>query len=132
MPAINTNPENESTQSTTTDRCSYSTSDGRRCRMPLSPNHPTLCTHHATPELQAAEAARIAAQLTGPSSDVKSTADINRVLAQLFSAVSAKKVDLKQGSLLAYIAQLMLQTIKTADTPAPPNTLPSLPPPTAL
>jgi len=63
---------------------------------------------------QAAEAARFTAILTN-SADTKSASEINAVLAQLFSAVSNKKVDVRQGALLAYIAQLMLQTLKLAD-----------------
>jgi hypothetical protein len=36
-------------------------------------------------------------------------------LSQLFSAVSLRKIDLRQAALLAYIAQLMLQTNKLAN-----------------
>ena len=105
------------------NRCHHLDAQLRRCRMSVSPNHPTLCGHHATHERQAAEAARLAAHLTEPSPDFKSAADINRVLAQLFSAVSNKRVDLRQGALLAYITQLMLQTTKLPDA-APAAKLP--------
>lgn len=50
---------------------------------------------------------------------MKSAADINAVLAQLFSAVSNKRIDRRQGALLAYIAQLMLQSLKLPHPPAP-------------
>ena len=96
------------------NRCAHLDAHQRRCRMLVSPAHPTLCGHHATAERQAAEAARFTAILTN-SADTKSAAEINAVLAQLFSAVSNKKVDVRQGALLAYIAQLMLQTLKLSD-----------------
>jgi hypothetical protein len=41
--------------------------------------------------------------------------DIKRVLSQPFSAASLKEIDLRQGALLAYIAQLMIQTTKISD-----------------
>lgn len=99
------------------NRCSHLDSGQRRCRMVVSPNHPTLCAHHAVSEGQAAETVRLAAELTG-SPNMKSAAEINAVLAQLFSAVSNKKIDVRQGALLAYIAQLMLQTLKLPDPAA--------------
>jgi hypothetical protein len=68
--------------------------------------------------LQAAEADRLSSALTATSPDVKTSSDINLVLAQLFSAVSLRKIDLRQGALLAYIAQLMIQTTKVADSKA--------------
>lgn len=83
--------------------------------MNLSCSHPSLCAHHATLAQQAAEAEHLSSALTSPSPDFKTPADINQVLAQLFSAVSLKKIDLRQGALLAYIAQLMLQSTKVAE-----------------
>jgi hypothetical protein len=53
-----------------------------------------------------------------PDPDIKTPSHINQVLAQLFSAVSLRKINLRQGALLAYIAQLMIQTTKVADTRA--------------
>jgi len=67
---------------------------------------------------QAAEADRLFSALTATSPDVKTPSDINLVLAQLFSPVSLRKIDLRQGALLAYIAQLMIQTTKVADSKA--------------
>jgi len=96
------------------NRCTHLDANQRRCRMLVSAAHTALCSHHATAERQAAEAARFTAILTN-SADTKSASEINAVLAQLFSAVSNKKVDVRQGALLAYIAQLMLQTLKLAD-----------------
>jgi hypothetical protein len=81
--------------------------------MTVSPNHATLCGQHALAESQASEAARIAGQLTQPA--VKTPAEINAVLAQLFGAVVQRKIDVRQATLLAYIAQLMLQTHKLAE-----------------
>jgi len=100
------------------NRCSHLDANQRRCRMLLSPGHPTLCAHHATQERQDAETARLAAQLAEPTPGSKSAADINVVLAQLFSAVSNKRIDQRQGALLAYIAQLMLQSLKLSDPAA--------------
>lgn len=95
------------------NRCSHLDANSRRCRMTVSPTHATLCGQHALAERQAATAAHIAARLTHPA--MKTPAEINAVLAELFTAVSRKKVDLREAALLAYIAQLMLQTLKAPD-----------------
>jgi hypothetical protein len=109
-------------------RCTHLDASLRRCRQLIGTTHPNLCAQHATAALQAAEAARLNAALTEPAPDLKTPADINRVLAQLFSAVSTKKVDLRQGALLAYIAQLMLRTNKLANpSHTHPTTLPCPP-----
>ncbi len=69
---------------------------------------------------QAAEADRLSSALTAtsPDPDIKTPSDINQVLAQLFSAVSLRIIALRQGALLAYIAQRMIQTTKVADVKA--------------
>ena len=61
-----------------------------------------------------AETDRLSSALTAtsPDPDIKDASDINQALAQLFSAVSLRKIALRQGALLAYIAQLMIQTAK--------------------
>ena len=97
-------------------RCTHLDALNRRCRMNLSASHPALCEHHAAQAQQAAEADRLATALTAPGADPKTPAEINRVLSQLFTAVSLKKIDLRQGALLAYIAQLMIQTTKISDS----------------
>ena len=97
-------------------RCTHLDALNRRCRMNRSASHPSLCEHHATQAQQAAEADRLSTALTAPGADPKTPAEINRVLSQLFSAVSHHKIDLRQGALLAYIAQLMIQTTKIPDS----------------
>jgi hypothetical protein len=73
---------------------------------------------------QAAKADRLSSALTATSldpdikTDIRTPCDINQVLAQLFSAVSLRKIDLRQGALLDYIVQLMIQTTKVADVKA--------------
>lgn len=106
------------------NRCSHLDANQRRCRMLVSSAHPTLCAHHASQERQRALAARLASELTASAPGTRSAPEINRVLAQLFSAVSDRKIDLRQGALLAYIAQLMLQTIKLGEPQLPVSELP--------
>jgi hypothetical protein len=71
-----------------------------------------LCATHASEASQAAEALRLAESQLG----ARSLSEINAVLAELFSAVSNKQIDVRRGALLAYVAQLMIQTTKA---PAP-------------
>ncbi len=96
----------------------------RRPKPPL-PHEPLpvsslLSARHDVLAQQAAEADRLSSALTAtsPDPDIKTPSDINQVLAQLFSAVSLRIIALRQGALLAYIAQRMIQTTKVADVKA--------------
>jgi hypothetical protein len=88
--------------------------------MNLAPSHASLCALHVVLVQQAAKADRLSSALTAtsPDPDIKTPCDINQALAQLFSAVSLRKIDLLRCALLAYIAQLMIQTTKVADVKA--------------
>jgi hypothetical protein len=111
------------TQPLADSRCTHLDAGARRCRQLICTAHSSLCVQHAEAAKQEAEAARLATALTSATPDLKNADDINRVLAQLFSAVSTKKIDLRQGALLAYIAQLMIQTTKSHEpSPVPPPT----------
>lgn len=107
---MTTTPSNPSPESL---RCSHLDAANRRCRMLVAQGNIRFCAAHATEAAQAAEAHRLAAQQYG----ARSLEEINSVLAELFSAVSQRKVDLRHGTLLAYIAQLMIQTNKQSGTP---------------
>jgi len=54
--------------------CQHYTAAGRRCRMLLAPNHPRLCTFHASVEATAAAEARIAEAKAQRAQSIESVA----------------------------------------------------------
>jgi hypothetical protein len=93
------------------DLCQFPFSDGRTCRMPLSPRHKALCLFHARAEHELLAAGEAGRRLVSLSGEFKTASDINRVLGQLFSLVAQNRIPHRDAVSLAYIAQLLLHTL---------------------
>jgi hypothetical protein len=91
--------------------CQFPFSDGRTCRMPRSPSHLTLCLFHARAEHELLAADEAARRLVSISGEFKTASDVNRVLGQLFSLVAQNRIPHREAVSLAYIAQLLLQSL---------------------
>jgi hypothetical protein len=95
--------------------CHFSYSDGRRCRMLRHRDHPGLCPFHSREERQRIESERIgtelAASLTG---NYLTASDINHVLGKVFTALAQDRISIKKAKALAWIAQLMLHSLRWA------------------
>jgi len=111
-------PSSSSTSSTSTlpdNRCSYTSTDGRRCRMFRSSDHPDLCHHHAVRELRSLDQATLeplAAEILGPIRDFRSAAAINAAVANMFVLLADGRLDTKRAAVLTYMAQFLNQTLK--------------------
>jgi len=92
-------------------RCSFSYSDGRRCRMLCRPPHLTLCPFHAREELQLLEAQDLAASFATRSGGLYTYNDVNAALCKLFRAVAANRLPPRSAAIMAYIGQLLLQSL---------------------
>src|SRR5215471_19241692 len=94
--------------------CCFSYSDGRRCRMLRHRDHPGLCPFHSREERQALESERIGSELAASHTGHFLTAsDINHVLGKVFTALAQDRISVKKAKALAYLGQLMLQSIPT-------------------
>ncbi len=97
--------------------CTFTFSDGRRCRTPRRPGHPSLCASHARKEAHAlagAEAGEdIARYLSG---QFVSACDVSSALGRLFSAVAQGHLKPKTASTLAYLGHVLVQTLPIAST----------------
>ena len=92
--------------------CKFPFSDGRRCRMLRHPAHPNLCPFHARTDLQLRESASLGTELsTTISGDFMTNTDINHVLGKLYTAVAQDRVPARNAANLAYIGQLLLQSV---------------------
>lgn len=94
-------------------RCLFSTSDSRRCAMPRSPDHSSLCVFHARQEDQLLSAGQIAAELASLSGEFKTATDLNHALGKLFRLVAAQRIPTRNAAVLGYLGQLLLQTLPT-------------------
>jgi len=96
------------------NRCAFETSDGRRCRLPRSATHASLCVFHSREEQQLLESRKIgtelAASLTG---NFLTATDINHVLGKVFTAVAQNRIPVRTAHTLAYLGQIMLCSLPT-------------------
>lgn len=98
--------------STRASLCNFTFSDGRRCRTPLSSDHPRLCRFHARKEAQAHAAANLGRDVGYFfSGRYLSAGDLNSALARLFADVAAGNVNPRTATTLAYLGQTLLQSI---------------------
>jgi hypothetical protein len=95
----------------TSPRCNFSYSDGRRCRMLCRPPHLSLCPFHAREELQILEAGKIAASFASITGGFYTFNDVNQALGTLFRVVAANRIPPRSAVTLAYLGQLLLQSI---------------------
>jgi hypothetical protein len=93
-------------------RCRFTSTDGRRCQMPRSANHATLCLAHARQEQELAQAGQdLSQELVSLSGNLKTASDVNHVLRKLFSLLAQRRISRRDAIAFAYIAQLILQTL---------------------
>ena len=93
------------------NRCRFTTIDGRRCRMYRAKGHKSLCMTHAQQEEQMLNAETVAAELIGPVHEYQTALCVNRTLGCLFNLIAQKRISNKDGALLAYVAQMLLQSV---------------------
>lgn len=112
MPSKDPSRKATSRKDSEPDRCAFETSDGRRCRLPRSATHASLCIFHSREEQQLLEAQKLGSEIAAPiSGDFLTATDINYVLGKLFTAVAQNRVPVRTAHTLAYVAQLMLLTL---------------------
>jgi hypothetical protein len=79
--------------------------------MPIAQNHPSLCVFHSRAEQQLLDPGQVPDRLVSLSGKFRTATDINHVLGQLFRLVAENRIPHREALSLAYIAQLMLQTL---------------------
>jgi hypothetical protein len=93
------------------NRCQFSTADGRQCRMYRAKNHKSLCLAHSQHEEQMLNAEAVAAELIGPVEEYRTAISVNRTLGCLFNMIAQKRISRQDGALLAFIGQMLLQSV---------------------
>ncbi len=92
--------------------CSFTFSDGRRCRTPRAAKHPHFCFYHAQKEARARAAEKLGKDLAYFfSGDYLSACDLSTALSRLIPAVVRGDVKPRTARTVAYLAQTLLQAI---------------------
>src|SRR6266567_1142117 len=93
-------------------RCSFTFSDGRRCRTPRAAKHPRFCFYHAQKEARAHAAKKLGKDLAYFfSGDYLSACDLSTAMARLIPAVVRGDVKPKTAHTVAYLVQTLMQAI---------------------
>jgi hypothetical protein len=92
-------------------RCRCTTADGRRCRMPVAPGHHSLCLPHRQRQEKESGAEALAAELLGPFEEFNTATAVNHALGKLFSLAAQGRVAPRNAAVLAYIGQLLLNSL---------------------
>ncbi|MGO9640313.1 MAG: hypothetical protein ACLP1Y_03275 [Candidatus Acidiferrales bacterium] len=92
-------------------RCKCAFSDGRRCAMLRWKGHPDFCLFHAHQEQQLIHAGRLGKELATLSGDFRTITDLNHALGKLFAAVAHNRIPPRNAAVLAYIGQLLMQSV---------------------
>jgi hypothetical protein len=96
--------------------CSFTFSDGRRCRMPRSATHPYLCYFHGRRENLARAADTVSRQVTACFSGGYVTAcDLSTAMAHVFAATARGEIKPRTAGILGYLGQTVVQTIPIAE-----------------
>src|SRR5437870_5402712 len=104
-----------STATNKTDRvslCTFTFSDGRRCRTPRVRNNAHFCFYHAQKEARARTTQKLGKDLAYFfSGDYLSACDLSTALARLIPAVVRGDVKPRAARTVAYLAQTLMQSI---------------------
>ena len=95
------------------ERCLFTSNHGSRCRNPHLGNASRQCFLHEgrSQKMDEAEVKAVADQLFSECANLETRGEVNRFMAKLLMSVAQKRISREDGSLLAYIASLLLQTI---------------------
>src|SRR5260370_444209 len=92
--------------------CTFTFSDGRRCRTPRNRNNARFCFYHAQKEARARAAQKLGKDLGYFfSGDYLSACDLSAALGRLIPAVVRGDVKPKTAHTVAYLAQTLMQAI---------------------
>jgi hypothetical protein len=98
-------------------RCQYTTADGRRCRMPRTDTHTNFCGAHLRSQRQRmrSDAAAPPLDVLRGLSDLGSATAVNHALRNITSLFLDNRMDYRKAAVLAYLCQLLLQSISLAN-----------------
>jgi hypothetical protein len=91
--------------------CTFRTTSGRFCRLPVADSSSSLCFRHALDRKNQNNATNLASSLTGDSEEFQTAVGIHASLSALFKLLAEDRISARRAAVLAYIANLLLRTI---------------------
>jgi hypothetical protein len=91
--------------------CKFKFADGRLCGIPRWKGHASYCLFHARQEQQLLDADRVGTELASLSGEFRTTTDLNHALGKLFAAVAQNRIPPRNAAVIAYIGQLLMQSL---------------------
>jgi hypothetical protein len=96
--------------------CAFTFADGRRCRTPRLAGHARFCFFHARREARFLASHQLGRDLSSYlSNSYVSACDLSSALGRLIPAVARGDINPKAASSLAYLCQILLQSIQHAE-----------------
>jgi len=100
-------PERGTSLNASASRCQFTFADGRQCKTPPA----QLCAHHTSKQKGGAKRISDASALEALCSDLTTTTNINRALAQTFLLMVQGRISRKDAVAFGYLSQLLLQSV---------------------
>ena len=98
-----------------TDLCTFTFADGRRCKLPQSPEDMGLCYFHAQKFAHARRARAAGVDISHYlNTDMLTACELSSTFSTLFAATAQGFIKPRTATTLAYLGQLMLQTQQLA------------------
>jgi hypothetical protein len=95
--------------------CAFTFSDGRCCSNLRHPTHPQLCLPHARKEAAQLAEREVGTTICGElRRNYVTASDLTWTVSRVFEAVASGQIKPKTAKTLAYLAQIMAQTIPLA------------------
>jgi hypothetical protein len=101
----------KSSQKPDPSRCQHRDTLDRRCRMPRIDTHPAFCYEHAKAEREVRDADLRRNKLSTCYGTFYTATDVNEALGRVFNLLSQGRIPAREAAVLAYVSQLLLQTI---------------------
>lgn len=113
-----TSKKSKSSNPDSATRCAFTFSDGRRCQMPRWKGSRHFCLFHGRQEQQLLNINYMGKKHPTLSTWFQTATDVNYALGNLFEAVARNQVPPRHAAVLAYIAQLIIQTLPQVEAEA--------------
>ena len=111
VPAPQTAPCKKHARNSRARRCTFRFADGRRCTLPPAANPRGLCRSHAERQRGSVRTEDVSHELASLSGHFRTSTDIHHLLGKLWRLVTQGRIPRRDAVTLAYIAQLLLQSL---------------------
>jgi hypothetical protein len=111
--AANSEPQSNPAVSVLPPRCQHRSPAGRQCTSAVASPDATLCSYHSS--TQTSDSTDFSLQLVHGCGNLQEAQQISHSLVALYKLVAQGRISPRRAAVLAYVASLMLRTLKAID-----------------